>query len=131
MKGKARGMLLISATIVQNICNNKKTWLNNPTATFEIFIKEDAEESESDDDDVNFVEVGKADKTCSVFIEILGKHMDKTPVGFFIYSGLPPYNPNKYHDDDPKFIGQPWIQKQFVGTTLTKSRFYFVEYVKG
>ena len=96
-------------------CNNKKTWLNNPTATFEIFIKEDSEGSESNDDDENFAEVGEADKTCSVSIEILGKHLDKTPVGFFIYSGLPPYNPNKYREDEPKFIGQPWIQKQFVG----------------
>ena len=103
-------------------CNNRGTWLQNPTATFEIFMKEDMDEDDESDainneeeEESSFHEINKVEKTCTVQIEILGKHLSETPHGFFLYSGLPPYNPKKYDGDDPKFIGQPWIQNRFSG----------------
>ena len=41
-------------------------------------------------------EINKVEKTCTVQIEILGKHLSETPHGFFLYSGLPPYNPKGF-----------------------------------
>ena len=97
-------------------CNHKKSWLENPTATFQVFIKEDKNEDEdSTDEDIAFLDVSTEPPTCTVHIQILQKHLGRTPIGFFLYSGYPPYNPNRYPPHVAKFIGDPWIQNRFEG----------------
>ena len=96
-------------------CNHKKR-LENPTATFQVFMKVDKNADEdSVEEDPSFLEVSAEPPTCTVHIQILQKHLGRTPIGFFLYSGYPPYNPSRYPPHAANFIGEPWIQNRFEG----------------